>query len=370
MAEPVLSLRALGRATLARQLLLERADLPAPRAVERLAGMQAQAPLSPYVGLWTRLAGFEAEQLADLMRRRRVVRASLMRMTIHLVTAHDALAWRPVVQRVADGGWRGSVWSKQIGTADPAAVLAAARELIDVDGVGRTELGTRLAPLFPDADPYALGGTVMYLQPMVQPTPRGVWGEGGPARLRSMQSWLGRELAPEPAPAAVEDLVLRCIGALGPMSVMDVQAWSGLTRLREVVERLGRRLRPLRGPDGAELYDLPRAPRPDPDTPAPARYLPEYDNLLLSHADRRRVNPAQRQIPLFPGNGSQRGTFLLDGQHSGHWRIRTTDHSVLELEPFARLSRADRDALTAEGLALLAFAAPGDRPDVRVLGTI
>jgi hypothetical protein len=357
-APPLLTRRALNRATLARQLLLERAQLPAPRAIERLAGLQAQAPLSPYVGLWTRLQAFQAEELADLMRRRAVVRATLMRVTVHLVTARDALAWRPILQRVADGGWRGSQWSKQIGTAQPSAVLAAARELIDVEAVGRTELGNLLAQRFPDADPYALGGTVMYLQPTVQATPRGVWGEGGPTKLRSMQSWLGRELDPKPS---VDDLVLRCIGALGPMSVKDVQAWCGLTRLREVVDRLGARLRRFRDEDGAELFDRPRSPRPDPDTPAPVRYLPEYDNLLLSHADRRRVNPEGRQIPLFPGNGARLGTFLVDGMHAGHWRIRTERDSaaaVLELEPFHRLTPTDRDALTAEGLELLRFAAP------------
>ena len=370
----MLSTRALNRATLARQLLLERSDLAPVAAIERLAGMQAQAPLAPYVGLWTRLAGFQTEQLADLLRRRRVVRASLMRVTIHLVTARDALAWRPVIQRVAEGGWRGSQWSKQIGSADPAAVLAAARELIDERPVGRTELGQALAAQFPDADPFALGGTVLYLQATVQPTPRGVWGAGGPATLRSMQSWLGRELAPEPSASAVEGLVLRCLGALGPMTVPDIQAWCGLTRLREVVERLGRRVRPFRGDDGAELYDLPRAPRPDPDTPAPARYLPEYDNLLLSHADRRRVNPGGRQIPLFPGNGAQLGTFLLDGQHAGHWRIRRDRRSAradLELEPFGRLSRADRAELSREGRALLAFAAgDAEQHNIRVLPPI
>jgi Winged helix DNA-binding domain len=377
MATPVLTLRALNRATLSRQLLLERSDLKPIKAIERLAGMQAQAPLSPYVGLWTRLHDFEPEQLADLMRRRKVVRASLMRVTIHLVSARDALAWRALLTRVAEGGWRGSQWSKQIGDADPAEVLAAARQLIDVDAIGRTDLGLLLAQRFPQADPYALGGTVMYLQPTVQATPRGVWGEGGPAQLRSLQSWLGQELAAEPS---VDDLVRRCIGALGPMSVMDIQAWCGLTRLREVVDRLGPRLRRFRDQDGVDLYDLPRAPRPDPETPAPVRYLPEYDNLLLSHADRRRVNPAGRPIPLFPGNGAQLGTFLVDGLHAGHWRIRrgpsegTTkgkDRAELQLEPFGRLARSDRADLEVEGRALLAFAA-GDATehDVRVLPAI
>jgi hypothetical protein len=373
MAPTVLTQRALNRATLARQMLLQRVDLSPLKAVERLAGLQAQAPLSPYVGLWTRLRGFEAEQLARLVRQRKVVRASLMRVTIHLVSARDALAWRPVLQRVADGGWRGSQWSKQIGAADPVDVLAAAREILDERAVGRTELGILLAEGFPAADPYALGGTVMYLQATVQPPPRGVWGEGGVAKLQSMQSWLGRELEP-PTDADVDALVLRCVGALGPMTVLDLQGWCGLTRLREVVDRLGPRLRPFRSEDGAELYDLPRAPRPDPDTPAPARYLPEYDNLLLSHADWRRVNPDGRAIPLFPGNGAQLGTFLVDGRHAGHWRIRRdkeADRAELQLEPFGRLGRSDLDELTAEGQDLLSFAAAeAEDRDIRVLPSI
>jgi hypothetical protein len=373
MPSTVLSQRALNRATLARQMLLERHTLGPAAAVERLAGMQAQAPLSPYVGLWTRLAGFRAEQLADLVRRRRLVRASLMRVTIHLVSARDALAWRPVIQRVADGGWRGSQWSKQIGGADPVEVVAAARDLLRDQAIGRTELGRLLGERWPDADPFALGGTVLYLLPTVQPPPRGVWGEGGVTTLTSMESFLDHELEP-PTEASVDALVLRAIGALGPVSVMDVQAWSRLTRLREVFDRLSPRLRMFRSDSGTELYDLPRAPRPDPDTPAPARYLPEFDNLLLSHADRTRVNPDRRSVPLFPGNGAQLGTFLLDGLHRGHWRIRRSaggDRADLELEPFARLRPAEVAELTTEGLDLLRFAAAeATDHDVRVLPPI
>jgi hypothetical protein len=366
---PVLSHRALGRATLARQMLLERVDVRALAAIERLAGMQAQAPLSPYVGLWTRLSGFRAEELADLMRRRLVLRATMMRVTVHLVSARDALTWRPVLQRVCEGGFRGSQWSKQLGSADPREVVAAAAELLEGQAIGRTALGAALAERWPDADAFSLGGAVMYLLPTTQPTPRGVWGEGGVTTLTSMSSWLGRPVPREPAAGAIEDLVRRALGALGPCSVMDVQAWSRLTRLREVFDELAPTLRRFRSEDGTELYDLPRAPRPDADVPAPVRFLPEFDNLLLSHADRTRFNPERRQIPLFPGNGARLGTFLVDGLHSGRWRIeRSKDgaSAVLAVEPFARLAAADRDELTREGAELLAFAAAGaERYDVR-----
>ncbi len=200
---------------------------------------------------------------------------------------------------------------------------------------------------------------MLYLLPTVQPPPRGVWGEGGVTTLTSMESYLGQRLPAEPPVRSVDDLVRRALGAIGPAGVMDVQSWSRLTRLREVFDRLEPSLRRFRGEDGAELYDLPRAPRPDPDTPAPVRFLPEYDNLLLSHADRRRVNPGGRAIPLFPGNGAQRGTFLVDGLHSGHWQVRRSRlagrgrerpvRAELGLEPFTRLQRPGRGRADRRG---------------------
>ena len=172
--------------------------------------------------------------------------------------------------------------------------------------------------------------------------------------------------------AAVEQLVLRYLAAYGPASVADIQAWSGLSRLREVTERLGDRLRPLAGPDGAQLLDLPDAPRPDPDVAAPPRFLPAYDNLLFSFADRSRVIPHDRPVPLPPGNGASTGTLLIDGRWQANWKITRGEgqgdkrQAVLLVQPFARLGTADREAIGAEGAALLAFTAAGaDVRDVR-----
>ena len=157
----------------------------------------------------------------------------------------------------------------------------------------------------------------------------------------------------------VDALVLRYLSAFGPASVADVQAWSGLTRLREVVERLP--VRVFRGQTGRTLYDLPDAPRPPEDTPAPPRFLPEYDNLLLSHADRSRVIPHRRSVPLPPGNGATGGTFLIDGRWQGSWQLR--DHE-LRIQPFVELRPADRDALLAEAAGLCAFIAPQTAADI------
>ena len=163
--------------------------------------------------------------------------------------------------------------------------------------------------------------------------------------------------------------MLRYLALFGPATVNDVQAWSGLTRLAEAVERLRPGLRTFRGPGGAELFDLLDAPRPDPDTPAPPRFLPEYDNLLLAHADRGRVVPTGRTFPLLPGSGGRAGTFLLDGSYEGNWRItRDKENAALEIEPFGPVPAAERDALTEEGGRLLGFAAAGaSGHDVRLL---
>jgi hypothetical protein len=165
----------------------------------------------------------------------------------------------------------------------------------------------------------------------------------------------------------VDEMLLRYLGAFGPASVLDAQMWCGLTRLGEVAERLGPRLRRFRDENGRQLLDLPDAPRPDPDTPAPPRFLPEYDNLLLSHADRSRVVVDGRTVPLYPGNGGVRGELLVDGFWRANWAIsRDGTGATLTIEPFRPLSKRDSAAVTREGLRLLAFAAAGvDSHEVR-----
>jgi hypothetical protein len=223
----------------------------------------------------------------------------------------------------------------------------------------RAELGRMLAEHWPDRDPASLSYAVSYLGPLVQVPPRGLWRAGGPATHTTLQHWLGRPLDPSPS---IDEVVVRYLGAFGPASVMDVQMWSGLTRLREVTDRLGDRLRRFRNEDGKELFDLPDAPRPDADVPAPVRLLPEYDNLLLSYADRRRVNPEGRKVPLYPGNGGKLGEVLVDGMFVGQWRIQS---GTLLVEPFSPLAPADVAAVEEEGHALLAFAAADSEPDDR-----
>jgi len=363
-----LSPRALNRAALHRQLLLDRAPLTALQAVGHLAGLQAQAPLAPYVGLWTRLAGFRHEELKELITERAVLRAHLMRNTVHLVDAGDYLRFRPLYQPVLARHLAGNFGKNLIGV-DLAELAAVAADLLGQTPLTRVELGARLAPRWPDHDPASLAYAASHLLPLVQVPPRGLWGEPNHrAAFFLASAWLAdRDSSASPSPplgldptsmmqsTMLEQLVLRYLAAYGPASVADAQAWSGLSRLREVTDRLGSRLRAFTGPDGADLLDLPDAPRPDPDVPAPPRFLPEYDNLLLSYAERSRVIPHRRPVPLPPGHGATVGTLLVDGLWQADWKI---SQGVLEIEPFISLGPADRDAVAAEGERLLGFAAP------------
>ena len=364
MPADMLSLQALNRALLARQLLLSRAPLPDAGAradrvietVEHLAGLQAQAPFPPYYGLWSRLAGFRPEDLAELILDRRVVRIALMRGTIHLVSARDCLLLRPMVQLVLDRALK-TIFGKQIEGVDTVALAAAGRDLLAEKPLTFSELGGLLAEQWPGHPPNALAQAVRALVPLIQVPPRAVWGAAGQSAHTPAEAWLGRPLDGN---SALERLVTRYLAAFGPATVRDIQAWSGLTRLREPVERLRPSLLTFRDEQGNELLDLPESPRPDPATPAPVRLVAEFDNLVLSHADRTRVISEQNRKRLFTRNGIFPGTVLINGFVLGIWRItRSRDAAALSIDMFEPVSGRDRDAVTREGERLLAFAAPG-----------
>jgi len=370
MPTDTLNLRALNRALLARQMLLCPAPLPAGpgRAeavtgmVEHLAGLQAQAPFPPYFGLWSRLAGFQPADLAELLVSRQVVRIALMRSTIHLVSARDCLTFRPLIQPVLDRSLP-AIFGKQFAGLDADALAEAGRALVDAEPRTFSELGKLLAPYWPGHAPTALAQGLRALVPLVQVPPRAVWGAAGQARHTSAEAWLGRPLDPSPS---VGLLITRYLAAFGPATVADVQAWSGLTRLGEVADRLRPGLRAFRDEQGRELLDLPDAPRPGPDAPAPVRLVAEFDNLILSHADRARVVSDDNRLRLYTRNGIFPGTVLLDGFVAGMWRLtRSRRTAVLTVELFGSVPSRARDAVGEEARRLLGFAAPDNTHEIR-----
>ena len=356
MTDRLLTLRELNRATLARQMLLHRRKLSALDAIEHLVGMQAQAPAPPYVGLWTRLEGFHHDELSRLILDRQAVRVALMRNTIHLVSARDCLTLRPLVQHVVERNlYTSHTHRASIEGVDIEELVATGRALIEERPRTAKELGGLLQELWPDRDPTFLARAIRHLVPLVQVPPRGLWGKSGQAAHTTAETWLGRDLDPD---SSLDALIFRYLGAFGPAGVKDVQTWSGLTGLRDVVERLRPRLGTFRDERGKELFDLPDAPRPGPDIPAPPRFLPEFDNLVLSHADRTRVMSDDYRKVIASRNGMVPATVLIDGFVRGTWKTKqTSGKATLEISPFGKFSKQDRDSLAEEGERLVRFIA-------------
>ncbi|MGW3658577.1 winged helix DNA-binding domain-containing protein [Streptomyces sp. NPDC005151] len=356
---PRLTPRALGRATLERQLLLRRSPMSAKEAVGHLVGLQAQNTKPPYYQLFARLEGFDPAELSALMGSREVVRIVTLRSTIHTHTADDALTLRPLVQPARSRELK--IFRQGLGGVDLDRLAAIGRELVEERPRTPKELREALLAHWPDADPQALTVAARCTLPLVQVTPRGLWGRSGQVALTTAEHWLGRPSEPAPTPGAT---VLRYLGAFGPASVKDMQMWAGLARLREVFERLRPRLITFRDEHGVELFDLPDAPRPDPDTPAPPRFLPEFDNVLLGHADRTRVIPPQ--FKGRNGNGNQAyGAVLVDGFLAAIWRFgapgqKPGGEGTVTVQALGRLSPAEREAVTEEGLRMLATMGPAD----------
>lgn len=354
--------RALNRALLARQHLLARASLSPRAMIEHLVGLQAQAPEPPYIGLWTRIDAFDPEALSAPIEQREAVRIALMRSTIHLVTARDALQLRAVVQPVLERQLKGS-YGRQLEGLAAIEIAAAGRALVEHEPLTFAAIGARLAEKWPGRDPAALANAVRQVVPLVQIPPRGLWRRSGGAVHTSVERWLGRSIDEVASP---DQMVLRYLGAFGPATVMDAQAWSGLTRLGPVLERLRSGLETFRDELGRELFDLPDAPRPDADTPAPVRLLPPFDNALLSHADRTRIVGEEHRRRVATLNGMVPGAVLVDGFMAGAWRTeRRRGAARIVIEPYAPLTRKNARAIEREASALLAFLAPDAARETR-----
>jgi winged helix DNA-binding protein len=341
----VLSTRALNRALLARQLLLERSALPLVRALEQVAGLQTQYAPSAYIGLWSRLRDFPREALTAALQRRRAVQATLMRQTIHVVSARDYPPLAEAVREARRAWWR-RVQGRQVEDMD--AVAALLRERLAAGPRRQAELVALLA-----AEGYpavAWSGAGLWLD-LVRVPPSGTWRQRRADLYGLAEDWLGPWKVTQDE--ALEHLVRRYLGGFGPASAQDTAGWAGVpvATVRAALERVGgRRFRDERG---RELFDLRRAPLPDPDTPAPVRFLPTWDATLLVHARRTQILPEQYRSLVFNTRTPHSvGTFLVDGAVAGSWRH---ERGRVRLEPFGPLDRRTRRDLEQEAERLAAF---------------
>ena len=347
VSERVLTTRELNRALLARQHLLERSTAPLPRTLERIGGLQTQYAPSAYIGLWSRQRDFRRDSLKKALEKRRIVQATLMRVTIHMVSAGDYPLFSAGLREERRRWWLRS-HRKQAGGVDMVAVAKILRGLLAGGPRRAPEL---MQALESEGFPRIVWSGAGLWVDLVRVPPSGTWDQRRADLYGLAEEWVGPSAASEAR--GLEHLVGRYLGGFGPAPLKDIADWAGLsvTTARQVAERL--RLRRFRDESGAELLDLPRGPLPDPETPAPVRFLPTWDASLLVHARRTQIRPERDRARVFSTRTPHSiSTFLVDGQVAGAWRY---EKGRIRLEPFGRLSRADRQELEheAEGLARL-----------------
>jgi hypothetical protein len=352
----VLNRRALNRATLARQMLLRREKVKPVAAIERLVCLQAQIARPPFVALWARLDGFRREDLIAPIERRDLVRATMMRATIHLMGRQDYLAFRPVMQPMLSAGAQ-RIFKDAVATYDVDKLVAAARDCFNANPCNFSELREHLLGQFPKLNERGMGYLVRMHLPLVQiPAAGAIWAYPAQADFVVAESWLDE---PVKTDAAAHALALRYFAAFGPASVQDFQSWTGLGAMRSVIDDLRPQLRTFRDERGRELFDLPKAPRPSGDDDAPVRFLPEFDHVLLGYAERTRIIADEHRPALATKNLMVPAIFLVDGFVAGLWSVETKKGVTrLIAKPLIPLNKQTRAALTDEGGALLRFIEP------------
>src|SRR6185312_70444 len=351
-----LSTRRLNRATLDRQMLLERQRLGLVAAVDTLIGLQGQVSEGPYQGLWSRLEGFRHEELTALIVDRTLVRATSLRSTLHLHTVDDLLGLRPHVQPTLDRMWQSAFGNRRFGDNDVDAVRKAGVALLNKTPMTGGALGKALQEQFPDGEPLAKSVLLQVKEILIQIPPTRVWGSGHAPVLARAENWVPK---PHRRPLKLDELVVRYLRAYGPASVGDMQSWSGIGKLAPVFAALGDRLRTYAGEDGRVLYDLADATLPAADVEAPVRFLPDYDNAVLGYERRERIVSAGDQKRLAALTRSFRAV-LVDGVVAGSWSIgRKKQDATLTLTPFRRLLKREQRAIEQEGVAFLAFMEDG-----------
>ncbi|MET9627808.1 winged helix DNA-binding domain-containing protein [Lentzea sp. NPDC006480] len=353
-----LSNRTLNRTLLARQMLLERTSMPIVEAVEHLGGLHAQAPVPPYLALWTRLKPFKFEALSKLIIDKSLVRMTLWRGTLHLISASDVYLMRTALQPELNKWARNVMPPAERVEIDLDKLTRITREFVDTDPRTVAEIGAHLEEHFPEARARELSTQAQMLVPMIQVPPRGIWGVGGIPQNIAMTTWLGEDL---PAEAAVHELITRYLRVFGPATLADMQAWSRLIGLK--AHAAGLDLVEYRSEAGKVLLDVPDGVIVDESTPAPARLLPAFDSVMFGHADKTRIMSDDARArwgavrnAVFPP------TFLVDGFVRGTWNVvENKDTATLTIEPYFKTFKKDIAGVVREAKAVLKVMAPKKR---------
>ncbi len=355
MADRILTQRELNRATLERQMLLARATEPVTTAIAQLVGLQAQLASAPYVGLWTRLQDFRRADLAAAIEQRTVIKATVMRATLHLCTADDYLHFRTTFQPMLSGAGE-SISKRRTADFDRAALLAAARAYLAAAPRTFAEISDMVTALMPAYDVGAMRYTIRTEIPLVQVPIDSGWSYSSKPAFTLAEAWLGRTIDPTDH---LRDLIFRYLAAFGPASVTDMQTWCGLGKLKEIFTTLKPELQSYRDENRRELFDLPDRPLPPAETPAPIRFLPEFDNLLLSHSNRTRVVADAHRTKVYLPGLRVAATVLIDGVVQGVWKVaKSKGIATLQIEPLIKLTQAQQQEIITEGEQLVRFLEP------------
>jgi hypothetical protein len=339
-------------------MLLERDSMSPPAAIERLGGLQAQLARAPYLSLWTRLRDLRREALDDLIQKRTVIKATWIRATLHLCTADDYIRFRSTLQPMLTNA-ANTIGKGRRRDFDLNKLLAEARRYIAKKPRTFAEISEMVAEFMPEQDVGVLRYAVRTHLPLVQVPVACEWSYPNQPAFTLAESWIGRPLV---ADDRLKELALRYLEAFGPASVTDMQAWSGIPALKELFDRIKPKLQVYRGEGRREFFDLPDRAVADGDTPAPVRFLPEFDNLLLSHSNRTRVVAEEHRSRVYLPGLRVAATVLVDGFVHGSWKIeKTRDEALLVIEPFGKLTRTDRAALLEEGENLVRWVEPDSK---------
>lgn len=366
-ANQLMTHTALNRATLARQMMLAREEVSPLAALERLVGLQAQEAQPPFIGFWSRIVDFQRDDFLKLVHRKKVVRATAMRCTLHLMSAKDFLKLRGALQPALTSAMQSALQSRAKGL-DLDELIETAEAFFGADAATFDSFRDHLARLDSKVDARAAAYAVRTQVPLVQVPNDDTWGFPSAAKFTLAKAWLGETCSPR---ENTEELVRRYLAAFGPATAADVQTWSGLKGIAEVLEKLRSKLVVSEGPKKQELFDLPDAPRPGEDVEVPVRFLPAFDNLVLAHADRTRLISDEHRRRIVTANLRVLATFLVDGRVAGTWKIeRKGNRAALLMDPFVKLSARAAAELSDEGDRLARFVEPdAGQVDVRIAGT-